>query len=273
MKFIRGKRVRNLEEATAVALNEAGMDDMSASATELFASAIDAIALGAEVDRKIATAIKGRYKGKPVWESKWWGVPIPVLTYDARDIPQLKIEVITHLVAAVEVETDDNCYSVTLVETLGKPATLVMPMVFLRAILDDDLGRFALLSRGGGRTTWEMPGLKAVQLPDDFLSHLSNMLKCKSVDRWLEDFGSQGRSVMPLVIGSLIGLQYMDMAAGPPLSKQHWTYEQLTSTLESLVYQRNEARDMVIRAAPYLRADQTLEEAVRVILQNEGKRS
>ncbi|MCL0078812.1 hypothetical protein M1O56_04005 [Dehalococcoidia bacterium] len=270
MKFIR-KRVQNPEEAIAMALNEAGMGDMSTSVTELFTSVIDTMALGAEVDRRIATAIKGRYRGKPVWKSKWWCVPIPVLTFEARDVPQLKIEVRMHMVADVEVETVDACYSVTLVEMLGKPATLVMPMVFLRAVLDDDLGRFVILARGGGRTTWEMPGLKPVELPDDFLSHLSDTLKRKSVDRWLEDFGRQGWSVMSLVVGSLTGLQYMDKAAAPPLSKQRWTNEQLISTLESLVYQGSEARDMVIRATPYLRADQTLEEAVRVILQNEAK--
>ena len=76
---------------------------------------------------------------------------------------------------------------------------------------------------------------------------------------------------MPLVVGTLLGLQSMGTTGVPPLGEQRWTYEQLLSALEAMAYQVSEAKEMVARAMPYLRADQTLEEAIRVILQNEGR--
>jgi surfactin synthase thioesterase subunit len=63
----------------------------------------------------------------------------------------------------------------------------------------------------------------------------------------------------------------MGAAKALPLGQQRWTSEQLLSALEGMAYQVSEAKEMVARAMPYLRADQTLEEALRVILQNEGK--
>jgi hypothetical protein len=115
-----------------------------------------------------------------------------------------------------------------------------------------------------------MPGFKPVQLPDDFVGRLSDILRRQSVAAWLEDFGSQGRSIRPLVVGNLLGLQSMGGAKAVPLGQQQWTYEQLLSALEAMAYQVREAGEMVARAMPYLRADQTLEEAIRVILQNGG---
>jgi hypothetical protein len=103
------------------------------------------------------------------------------------------------------------------------------------------------------------------------MARLSDVLKRKSVAAWLEEFGSSGRSIIPLVVGSLLGLQSMGTAKALPLGQQRWTYEQLLSTLEAMAYQVSEAREMVARATPYLSADQTLEEAIRVILQNEGR--
>lgn len=116
-------------------------------------------------------------------------------------------------------ETTDDYYPVTLVGHIGKSETLIISILLLQAILDDASGRFAVLARSAGTTTWEIPGHKPVQLPDDFIARLSDTLKRKSVAAWLEEFGSQGRSIMPLVVGSLLGLQSMGAAKAVPLGQ------------------------------------------------------
>ena len=270
MKILHGIRVKNFREAAELAFREAGADDLSLSVADLFELA-DAAKLRSEAERDIIAAIRGKYRGNPTWDGKWWCISVPKPGYDSRGIPQVTIDLKRYIVAAGEVETTDDYYPVTLVGPIGKSETLIIPILLLQAILDDDPGRFAVLVRSAGNTTWEVPGSKPVQLPDDFVARLSDMLKRKSVAAWLEEFGSQGRSIMPLVVGSLLGLQSMGAVKALPLGQQRWTYEQLLSALEAMAYQLSEAREMVDRATPYLRADQTLEEAIRVILQNEGR--
>ena len=270
MKILHGRRVKNFREAVELAFREAGADDLSLSVADLFESA-DAAKLRSEAERDIVAAIRGKYRGNPTWNGKQWYVPVPKPGYDSRGTPHIAIDLKRYIVAAGEVVTADHYYPVTLVGSTGKSETLIIPILLLQAILDDDLGRFAVLARSAGNTIWEVPGSKPVQLPDDFVVRLSDMLKRKSVAAWLKEFGSQGRSIMPLVVGSLLGLQSMGAAKAVPLGQQRWTYEQLLSALEAMAYQVNEAREMVARAMPYLRADQTLEEAMRVILQNEGR--
>jgi hypothetical protein len=270
MKILNGIRVKNSKEATALAFREAGADDLALSVAELFESA-NTIELRSEVERDITAAIRGKYRGNPSWNGKWWCVAVPKPGYDSRGTPQVTIDLKRWLVVAGEVETTDDYYQVTLVGFIGKPETLSIPVLLLQAILDDDLGRFAVLARSAGNTTWEIPGSKSVQLPDNFVARLSDMLKRKSVAAWLEEFGSQGRSIMPLVVGSLLGLQSLGGAKVPPLGQQRWTNEELISALEAMAYQVSEAREMIARATPYLAADTTLEEAIRAILQNQGR--
>jgi len=267
IKILRGKQVRNFQEAVTLAFHEAGVNDMSTSVTDLFNSVLDTNVLRSEAEKKIATTIRDKYKKKPEWRSNWWCIPVPTLRYETRDIPHLAIEVKKYLVAAVDVETTDNSYSATLVGSTGKPEALVIPMVFLQGILDDDLGRFGVLARSGSYTTWEIPGIKPAQLPNDLVSKLSKILRLKSVAMWLGDFGSQGRSVAPLIVGSLLGLQFQDTAKPIPVGEQIWTYEQLISALEGMAYLPTEAKEMVNRAAPGLRTEHTLEEAIRLVLQ------
>jgi len=269
MKILPGRRAKNFREAAELAFREAGADDLSLSVADLFELA-DAAKLRSEAERDIIAAIRGEYRGNPTWDGKWWCIPLPKPGYDSRGIPQVTIDLKRYIVAAGEVETTDDYYPVTLVGPIGKSETLVIPILLLQAILDDDLGRFAVLARSAGNTIWEVPGSKPVQLPDDFVVRLSDMLKRKSVAAWLKEFGSQGRSIMPLVVGSLLGLQSMGGAKALPLGQQRWTYEQLLSALEAMAYKVSEAREMIARAMPYLTADMTLEEAIRVILQNEG---
>ena len=270
MKILHGIRVKNFREATELAFREAGAGDLSLSVAEL-SEEVDVTRLRSEIEKDIMAAIRGKYRGNPNWDGKWWCISVPRPGYDSRDTPQVTIDFKRYIVAAGEVETTDDYYPVTLVGPIGKAETLSIPILLLQAILDDDLSRFSILARSAGSTIWEVLGAKPVQLPDDFVARLSHTLRRKYVATWLKEFGSQGRRIAPLVVGSLLGLQSMGATKALPFGQQRWTNEQLLSVLEAMAYQVGEAKQMVAQATPYLTADMTLEEAIRVILQNEGK--
>ena len=244
---------------------------MSAAVTDLFGSLVDASRFRTEAEKSIGAALRDRYRAKPTWKRKWWCIPVPMLSYEARDIPHLKIKIETYLVAVAEVETIGGSHSVTLVGIIGKPEALAIPMVFLHAVLNDDVMRFGILAKSGSHTTWEIPGAKALQLPNDFVNKLTMITNQKSVGSWLDDFGIQGRSVKPLVVGSLLGLQFQSTTGDIPLAQQTYTPERLVTALEAMAYTGAEAEVIVGRASPGLRADHTLEEALRIVLQYAGK--
>lgn len=270
MRILPGRRVKSFKEAAELAFGEAGADDMSLSVADLFEAAEDT-KLRPEAEKDIIGAIKGRYRGNPVWHGKQWYVPVPKPGYDTRGTPHITIDLRTYIVAVGQVETANRYYPVTLVGPVRRSEALTIPIVLVQAVLDDDLSRFPVLARSSGQTTWEIPGFKPVQLPDNLVTRLSDVLKRKSVAAWLDDFGSQGKRVRPLIVGALLGLLSVETAEALPPGEQYWTYEQLLSALEAMAYRVSEAKEMVGRAMPYLRADQTLKEAIRAILQNEGK--
>ena len=139
-------------------------------------------------------------------------------------------------------------------------------------MLSDDLARFRLVAKDSSSTSWEIPGTKSVELPNEFLSKLSETLKRKSVAMLLELFGSQGRVVAPQVIGCLLGLQFMGVTQAIPTGQQGWSEEIIINALvEGMGYKPTEAKEMFLRAAPNLRVDHTREEALRVVIQQAGK--
>jgi len=212
MKILAGKKASNYKEATAMAFQTAGVDGMSADIIDMFASLSAADKISGEADKSIGAAIKSRYGNKATWRAERWFVPIPKLSYDSKDIPQLIIDINIYLVAAVVVNTPQDSRLVTLAGTVGKPETLAIPMIFLHALLEKDLGRFAIVARDAGYTTWEVPGAKPVRLPNDFISELTEMLKYQSVVAWLGGFGSQGRCVALLLsVAPVSGPQYTQM--------------------------------------------------------------
>jgi len=267
MKILVGKQADNWKEATGLAFQEAGVEGMSADIVDMFASLASDHKMSSEADKTIGTAIRNRYGNKATWRAERWFVPVPKLHYQGKDIPLLIIEITVYLVAAAAVKTPKDSRLVTLVGGVGKPETLAIPMVFLHAFLESDLDRFAIVARDAGYTTWEVPGTKPVRLPNDFVSGLAEMLKYQSVVAWLGEFGSQGRCVASLVAGSLLGLAFQDPSHTVPVSRQGFTTEDLISAMESMAYQPTEAREMVRLAAPRLRADMMLEEAIRITLQ------
>jgi hypothetical protein len=267
MKILTGSRASNQEEAVLLALQEAGIGLMSSDVVDMFASIADSTKNTAEADKVIGTAVRSRYGNKATWRSDRWFVPVPRLQFQGKDIHQLVIEVSVYLVAAAVVRTAGDSRLITVVGPVVKPEMVSIPMVFLHALLENDLGRFAMVARDAGYTTWEVPGAKPVRLPNDFVNELTTILKYQSVVSWLCQFGAQGRCVAPLVAGSLIGLAFQDSSQPVPANKEMVTTENLVSALEGLAYQPTEARELVSKVSSRLRADMTLEEAIRLTLQ------
>jgi hypothetical protein len=267
MKILTGERATSQKEAIKLASEIAGAEGITADIIDMFASVAQDSKTGDEADKIISSTIRSRYGGKATWRVERWFIPIPKLRYEGRDIPQLIIEVSIYLVAAAVVRTPQNSRLITLVGIIGKPEILGLPMVFLHALLEKDLGRFAMIARDASYTTWEIPGAKPMRLPNDFVNELSEMLKWQSVVAWLRKFGDQGRYVAPLVAGSLVGLAFQDSSQPVSVSKELVTTDNLVSALVNMAYQPAEAREMVRRAASRLRADMTYEEAIRVTLQ------
>jgi hypothetical protein len=233
----------------------------------MFASIAENANTSTEVDKLIGSSIKGRYGNKASWRAERWFVPVPKLQFQGKDIHQLVIEVNVYLVASTGVRTAGDSRVITLVGSIGKPEIVSIPMVFLHALLEKDLGRFTMVARDATYTIWEVPGAKPVRLPNDFVNELSIILKYQSVVSWLCQFGAQGKCVAPLVAGSLIGLAFQDSSKPAPANKEMVTTENLVSALEGLAYQPSEARELVSKVSSRLRADMTLEEAIRLILQ------
>lgn len=271
MKILEGSLVSNFEQATLLAFEAAGVDDMSTEVADLFVSALDTNRFRNEADKNIRSAVRERFGGKATWEKKYWLTPVPELQFKTKPIPQLIILVQPYLASPAEVETPDDFYSITLVGTIGKPEVLTIPITLLHAILHNDLGRFRILARSGNRTTMEIPGAIPVELPNEFLTKFCQTLERKSVADWLGDFGTQGQSIVPLVVGALIGLRFMDVTQPIPSGQQAWSKELIIAALEEMAYTTKEANQMFNRAAPNLRAEHTFEEAMRIVLQQAGK--
>ena len=271
MKIIPGKRAKNLTEATDLVWREIGNKDMSAEVAVLFTAMADRNKLRLETEKIIGTAVRNRYRGKPYWHGQWWHIPTPQLRFDSREIPRLIIEVSIHMVAIIEVETAQDSFLITLMETLEKPETVVIPMIFLQTLLDNDLVRLKILARSGKVTTWEIPGMNPLEIPDELLHQLTQILLKKSVVDWLHNFGSQGRSIAPLMAGTLLGLMFANTTQSIPIAQQEWSLEKLINVAEGMAYKPKEAKEMVNQALPYLRPEHTLAEAPKILLQQAGK--
>ncbi len=170
------------------------------------------------------------------------------------------------------VETPHDYDTVTLVGSVGKPERLVLPISFLQAILDEELEKFQIVGRDKRYTSWDVPGLKEMlRLPTGFVAELSAALKAKSVSRWLLAFGAEGRSIAPMVVGSLLGLQFHGLLAPVPLGQQAFRKDIVMADLTRM-YGSARATQMYEQAAPYLKAGMTNDEVITFILKQEGRR-
>lgn len=271
MKILPGRRADNFGEATILAFREAGKGDISPDIATLFASVIDVAKLYAEAERSINAAIYSRYGRSATWYGKRWFIPVPQPRYDALPVPRMTFAVQACLVAAITAETVEDSYRATLVGLIGKSEKLILPISFLQAILDDDLERFEIVGKDGKYTGWSIPGLReALRLPDGFITELSTVLRLKSVAAWLLNFGSEGKAVAPLAVGSLLGLQFHGVIGPLPIGKQPFKRETVVDTLTRM-FGSARAAEMFEQAAPYLKSSMSNEEAVSLILKEAGR--
>jgi hypothetical protein len=270
MKFVSGY-ISDIDEAISLVLREAGRSEMSQEAVELFLSSVDNTRLQAEGEKMADTEVRRRYGRNARWQGKLWFVPLPQLRYEALPVPLLVFNIQPYLAAGLTVFNVDRSPSVNLVGPIGKPEKLILPMEFLQAMLDNRLDSFEIVAKDGIHTSWKVPFFREpLCLPDEFLADLSWELEGKSVASWLAGFGGNGRSLMPQVVGSLIGLQFRSATETRPLTEQVWNQDDVLETLIQM-FGALKARTLLSQALPYLKADMTNEEAIRMILQIAGK--
>ena len=267
MDILPGTQAEDHKEAIILALQAASLEGVSHDIVDVFTSLAGIDKLSGEAERIIGTTIRNRYGGKTSWRTDRWFIPVPKVHYLGKDIPQLVIEITVYVIAAAKVRTLQDSRAVTLVGAVGKPETISVPMIFLHALLEKDLRRFAVVERDAIYTTWEIPGAKPFRLSNKFVSELAEMLECQSVVTWLEKFGYQAKAVAPLVAGSLLGLMFQDSSQQLPMNQEIATMDNLVKALEGMAFKPAEAQEMVRHATPRLRADMTLEEAIRIVLQ------
>jgi hypothetical protein len=262
--------VDSFEDAARLVFREAAAEGMKPEVATLFGSGLDRGGLRQEMERVVASAIKARYGKGAWWEiEEWWLVPVPRPRYEARALPCLVVESKVHGVAAVEVvpERSRRRGYITVVQPLAKPQTTLLPLHFLRALLDGDLDRYRKVGKDGLWTSWEVVGLKQpLRLHDSLVEGLTQTFKVKPVPRWLEDFGPHGRAVMPPVCGVLLGLMYRDISASLPPEQQPCNLEELLPMVTSLGYSTTRAKRWVKQAEPEFRPGMSKEEALRIIL-------
>ncbi len=271
MKFISGNRITNIDEAIRLVLRETGRDGMSEDAVSLFFSSVDKVKLQTEGEKILDSEVHRKYGRNARWRGSMWFVPLPELRYDSLPVPLLTFSVQTCLTAGLSILGSGDSSSTTLVGPIGKPEKLSLPMVFLLAILDDDVESFQIVSKDGTRTSWNIPGFtESLCLPDDFVAEISWVLQGKSVVSWLLSFGEHGRRLAPQVAGCLLGLIYRGKSETPPLTDQVWSQNVVLESLTGM-FGAQRAKDLLSRASSYLKADMTNETAIRLILQQAGK--
>ena len=255
MKIFPFKHGGVFDDAVGLVFEEAGVEDMDHYVVEMFESITESGKLNSEADKSIATAIKAKYGSKATWHLERHLIPVPELHFESRELPQIRIEVSVYLMAQALVKTQQNSRWITLVGAIGKAETVVVPIIFIHALMEDDLSRFAILAKDANYTTWEVPGAKPVRIPNIFTDELEVVLGWQSVTSWLSLFGAQGKCIAPLVAGSLFGLSFQELAEPVSAAEQPVTTESLVSALEGLAFPAAEAKELVRRAAPRLRAD------------------
>ena len=273
MKILPGKRVVDFDEAAIVALHDAGKDDMILDIARLFTPALDLDKLRSEAEKSINVSVHGKYGPKATWSGRQWFVPVPQPSYNSSPIPLMSFAISAYLVAAISIETPDwSSRSATLMGFLNRREKLLLPIAFLQALLDEDLGQFEVASKDGAHTGWTVPGFKEpVQLANDFVAQLSRMLRLKSVAAWLLDFGAAGKTIAPQVVGSLLGLQFHDVITPVPIGKQPYRREVVIADLTQM-FGSALAAEMFERMAPHLKASMSNDEAITMIMKEDGRR-
>lgn len=269
MKILDGCQASNLDGAAALVLRAEGSKDMDVDIIDMFVSLVEEDKIGIEADKALGAAVRSRFGSRATGRDDRWFVPVPELRYEVKDGPELAIGLRVFVVSVARVGSSQGTRLVTIIGAVGKPITLVLPMVFLWSLIEDNLGCLTVIGRDAVYTTWEVHGLKPVRLPNTFVTFLTNRLEWESVVGWLGRFGEQGRRLAPLVAGTLLGLAFPDPDKRAPTGQGKWETTDLLGALESLAYPKTEAKAMVSRVSHRLSEANTLEDAIRLVLRGE----
>ena len=271
LKVLSGQQANSFREAISLALNEAGQRDMLPEVVKLFISVLEIEKLRTEVEKSINSIVHRRYGNQAKWDDQRWFVPLPELRFDSLPLAQITFTIQTYLVAALNVRVDRDTRRITLVGTAGKPEKIILPLIFLKSLIDkDSVERFRIVGRDAVRTGWLIPGYKeTLWLPNDFVSKLTGVFLQKSVARWVLDFGAVGEEIVPFVVGTLLGLLFASGGGSMPVYNQAWDRETVIQEITRL-YGSAVAQDKFQKRAHMLKAALTNHEAVTVIL-SEGE--
>jgi len=266
------RRVETFEDAIAPAFSEAQAEGMAAEVAHLFAPLVDRSAFQHEVEKLTTASVKKKY-GKDVrWRIyDWWLVPVPSPRYEARGLPSLLVDTKVYVVASVRVmpiSPIQPCH-VAVVDFAGKLPTTQLPLTFLQAILDGTEDCYHIVGRDGSWVSYEVTGLRQpLRLHKEFLDGLRQVFRHKSVGGWLERFGFHGRSVMPVVVGTMLGLMYGGASGTAAPGQPALSRETLINVITSLGYSTAEAQRVLKVSEPDIKAGMTLEEATLIMLRH-----
>lgn len=268
------RRVETFGDAIALGFSEAQVKGTAADIARLFAPLVDRSAFEHGVEKLITAGMKQRY-GKDVrWRiDNWWLVPVPSPRYDARPVPSLLIDTKVYQVGSVQVAPVlRQPYHVTVVELAGKLPTTQLPLVFLQAILDGTEDSYRIVGIDGSWVSYEVTGLKhPLRLNREFLDGLREVFRSQCVADWLDGFGPHGRNVVPVVVGTMYGMQYAGTGEASPPGQPALSRETLINVITSLGYSTAEAQQVLKRSEPDIKPGMSLEEATLVMLQHIAK--
>jgi len=267
--------IDSFDKAIAAALAKAQVGDLRPEIVRLFNSMLDDKSSQQEVERLVANAVKGHYGKNVSWDIQdWWQVPVPSPRYEASGLPSLVIETRVFVVASVEIspQSSHRSWHIAVVELLGKPQMVVLPLFFIQALLDGNEDGYRIVGKDGPWTVREIAGLRQpLRLHDELVERLRNTLKLKPVADFLCGFGPRGVKLVPLVVGALLGLMYRSTGASLPIEQLPWSRETLIEVVTGLGYSAARAQRVVQLAEPEFKIDMTLEEAIRIVLKYIGK--
>jgi hypothetical protein len=269
------RHVETFEDAVALAFCEAQVEGMAAEVAYLFAPLIERSTFQHEVEKLTTASVKKKYGRDARWRIyEWWLVPMPSPRYEAKGLPSLLVDTKVYAVASVRAMpvSPSQPYHVTVVEFAGKLPTTQLPLKFLQAMLDGTVDGYYIAGIDGSWVSYEVTGLKhPLRLNRDFLDRLRQVFQRKSVAAWLEGFGFHGRRVMPVVVGTMLGMIYGGASEASPPGQPPLNRETLVNVVTSLGYSTAEAQQVFKWSEPDIKAGMTLEEATLIMLRHIAK--
>jgi hypothetical protein len=266
-------RVRTLEQATGLALREAGAEGTDPEMCHLFSLSLSKLS-ASQVRKALLSPVRAECgRGAPLELLAWWQVAVPLPRYEARDMPSLIVEARVYLVASLEVIPDwsESWQRMVAVEPYGRAETTVLPLRFLQALLDGNEGSYRIVGKDGQWTSFEVAGLRQpLRLHDGFVARLRSMLRKRPLSDWLDDFGPCGRALVPLVVGALLGLRYRSAVSRMPVEEQPWTTESLIELITGMGYGTARAQRVLQRAGEELKPGMAMKEAAHIVLKYIG---